>query len=119
MAPGTLALMYMRRARATGDYEDVLRAEEAARRSLANRSAHNTKAHQALASSLLSEHRFTDALSIARELADRDPSNAAFRASLGEIRMELGQYDSARASFAVGSRKDERPLRRAAPRALG
>jgi tetratricopeptide (TPR) repeat protein len=92
--------MYMRRARATGNYEDVLRAEEAARRSLANRSAHNTKAHQALASSLLSEHRFTDALGIARALADRDPSNAAFRASLGEIQMELGQYDSARVSFA-------------------
>jgi tetratricopeptide (TPR) repeat protein len=108
MAPGTLALLYMRRARATGNYEDVLRAEDAARRSLANRGVHNTKAHQALVSSLLSEHRFTEALPVARELAERDPSNAAFRASLGEIQMELGQYDAARASFnaVAGQTKD-------------
>ena len=32
----------MRRARATGDYQDVLRAEAAARKSLDNRGAHNT-----------------------------------------------------------------------------
>src|SRR5262252_8796083 len=59
MALGQLALLYMRRARATGDYQDVLRSEDAARRSLTNRAAHNTRARQALAASLLSEHRFT------------------------------------------------------------
>lgn len=100
MALGTLALFYMRRARATGDYEDVLRSESAARRSLNNRGAHNTKARQALAASLLSEHRFGDALGIAQDLSERDASNAAFRASVGEIQMELGHYDDARASFA-------------------
>jgi tetratricopeptide (TPR) repeat protein len=99
MAMGQLALFYMRRARATGSYEDVLRSESAARRSLTNRGMHNTRARQALAASLLSEHRFTDALAIAQELADRDPGNAAFRASLGEIQMELGRYGEARASF--------------------
>lgn len=101
MALGQLALLYMRRARATGDYQDVLRSESAARRSLANRGTHNTRARQALAASLLSEHRFTDAIGEAEELAARDPSNAAFRASLGEIQMELGRYDDARASFAM------------------
>ncbi|HEY8794573.1 MAG TPA: hypothetical protein VIM15_06455 [Gemmatimonadaceae bacterium] len=100
MALGTLALLYMRRARATGDYQDVLRSESAARRSLNNRGAHNTKARQALAASLLSEHRFGDALGIAQDLSERDASNAAFRASVGEIQMELGHYDDARASFA-------------------
>jgi tetratricopeptide (TPR) repeat protein len=100
MALGQLALFYMRRARATGDYQDVLRSEGAARRSLGNRGAHNTRARQALAASLLSEHRFGDALGIAQELADRDASNAAFRASVGEIQMELGHYDDARESFA-------------------
>jgi len=100
MALGQLALFYMRRARATGDYQDVLRSEAAARKSLENRGAHNTRARQALAASLLSEHRFGDALGIARELAERDASNAAFCASLGEIQMELGHYDDARASFA-------------------
>ena len=100
MALGTLALFYMRRARATGDYQDVLRSESAARKSLNNRGAHNTKARQALAASLLSEHRFGDALGIAQDLSERDASNAAFRASVGEIQMELGHYDDARASFA-------------------
>jgi tetratricopeptide (TPR) repeat protein len=100
MALGTLALFYMRRARATGDYQDILRSEDAARRSLGNRGAHNTKARQALAASLLSEHRFGDALVIAQDLAARDESNPAFRASVGEIEMELGRYDDARASFA-------------------
>jgi len=101
MALGQLALFYMRRARATGDYQDVLRSEAAARKSLANRGAHNTRARQALAASLLSEHRFGDALGIAQDLAGRDASNAAFRASVGEIQMELGHYDDARASFAA------------------
>jgi tetratricopeptide (TPR) repeat protein len=100
MALGQLALFYMRRARATGDYQDVLRSEDAARKSLQNRGAHNTRARQALAASLLSEHRFGDALGIAQDLSDRDASNAAFRASLGEIQMELGHYDDARVSFA-------------------
>ncbi len=100
MALGQLALFYMRRARATGDYQDVLRSEAAARKSLGNRGAHNTRARQALAASLLSEHRFGDALGIAQELSERDASSAAFRASVGEIQMELGHYDDARASFA-------------------
>ena len=101
MALGQLALLYMRRARATGDYQDVLRSESAARRSLKNRAAHNTRARQALAASLLSEHRFTDAIGEAEALVQRDPSNAALRASLGEIQMELGRYEDARASFAM------------------
>ena len=100
MALGTLALFYMRRARATGDYQDILRSEDAARRSLGNRGAHNTKARQALAASLLSEHRFGDALVIAQDLAARDESNPAFRASVGEIEMELGHYSDAAESFA-------------------
>jgi len=99
-ALGQLALFYMRRARATGDYQDVLRSESAARKSLEHRGAHNTRARQALAASLLCEHRFGDALGIAQDLSDRDASNAAFRASLGEIEMELGHYDDARATFA-------------------
>ena len=101
MALGQLALFYMRRARATGDYQDVLRSEVAARKSLGNRGAHNTRARQALAASLLSEHRFGDALGIAQDLSERDASSAAFRASVGEIQMELGHYDDARASFAA------------------
>src|SRR5262249_42431659 len=46
LALGRLAQLYMRRARATGNYEDVLRSESAARRSLVNRGTHNAGARQ-------------------------------------------------------------------------
>ena len=101
LAPAHLASLYMRRARATGNYEDVLRSESAARVSLRNRGRSNAGARQALAASLLSEHRFADALGVAQDLEASDPTNAAYRASLGEIEMELGKYDEARASFAA------------------
>ncbi len=94
-----LAQLYLRRSRETGDYEDVLRAEAAARRSLHNRGARNTTASQVLASTLLSEHRFADARDVARSLTALDPDRISYRASLGEIEMELGHYDAARATF--------------------
>jgi tetratricopeptide (TPR) repeat protein len=108
MALGQLAMLYMRRARETGSYDDVLHAEGAARRSLHNRSAHNTRARQMLAASLLSEHRFSDALTVTRELATADSSRPGARAALGEVEMELGDYAAARSIFAslAGDAKD-------------
>ena len=100
LALGRLSQLYLRRARASGDFEDVLRAERAARRSLRNRGSHNLGARQTLAASLLSEHRFTDAAAVARDLTDLDRTSVAYRASLGEIQMELGHYDEARSEFA-------------------
>jgi len=99
MALGQLALLYMRRGRETGSFDDVLRAEEAARHSLRNRGSHNTRARQMLTASLLSERRFADALEVARTLAATDSGQASYRATVGEVEMELGDYDSARAIF--------------------
>jgi tetratricopeptide (TPR) repeat protein len=92
--------LYLARARETGDPHDVLLAEKMARRSLHNRPERNGQAAQVLQSSLLAQHRFDEALTLALAARDAEPENAALRAAAGEIQMELGQYDSARVSFA-------------------
>jgi tetratricopeptide (TPR) repeat protein len=94
-----LASLYLQRSRDTGDPRDAARAEGAARRSLHNRRAHNDQAAQVLASSLLAQHRFDEALVVAGELRDDDPASASRRAAVAEIEMEMGQYDSARVAF--------------------
>src|SRR4051794_25815078 len=60
-----LASLYLQRSRETGDPRDAIRAEEASRRSIHNRGAHNVAAEQVLSSALLSQHRFNEALRIA------------------------------------------------------
>lgn len=94
-----LASLYLQRSRETGDPRDAIRAEEAARRSLHNRRAHNDQAAQILTSSLLAQHRFDEALVIARGLRDRNPGSPPLAAAVAEIEMEVGQYDSARVAF--------------------
>ena len=109
-----LGALYLERGRETGDPRDAERAEAAARRSLRNRVAHNDAAQQVLASSLLAQHRFDEALAVAKHLRDGDPSSAARRATVAEIEMELGQYDSAKVGFA--SLGDDRSSLAVAPR---
>jgi len=91
-----LAALYLQRARETGDFGDYGRAEALARRSLALRLAHNAPAYALLASALLAQHRFTEALEVARALAARDPGVPSHRALLTEVELELGRYDAAR-----------------------
>jgi len=94
-----LGALYLSRGRETGDPRDALQAERAARRSMKNRGQHNSAAAQVLESSLLAQHRFDEALKLAIEARDAEPQNAALQAAVGEIQMELGQYDSARVAF--------------------
>ena len=91
--------LYLARSRETGSYDDVLSAEHAARHSLRNRLSRNGLAAQVLASSLLSEHRFAEALGVTRSLESLDPDRLSYRAMAGEIATELGRYDEARATF--------------------
>ena len=95
-----LSALYLARGRETGDPRDAILAEEAARRSLINRKERNGPAAQVLETALLAQHRFDEALPLAIAARDADPENPALRAALGDIQMEMGQYDSARVSFA-------------------
>ncbi|MBI1966783.1 MAG: tetratricopeptide repeat protein [Gemmatimonadetes bacterium] len=94
-----LAALHLQRARETGNYQDVLRAEELARQSLALRTGHNAKSYSLLAAALLAQHRFADALEIGRALHHWDPQATSFHAQLAEIELELGNYDAAQAAF--------------------
>lgn len=95
-----LGALYLARGRETGDPRDAILAEQAARRSLHNRAVANIGASQVLESALLVQHRFAEAITLAVAARDQDPENPNLRAAVGDIQMELGQYDSARASFA-------------------
>lgn len=95
-----IGALYLARGRETGDPRDAVQAELAARRSLHNRPRNNLQAAQVLESALLAQHRFAEALRLATAARDAEPDNAGLRAAVGEIQMELGQYDSARVAFA-------------------
>ena len=95
-----LSALYLARGRETGDPRDAILAEQAARTSMAHRKERNGAAAQVLETSLLAQHRFDEALPLAVSARDADPENPALRAALGDIQMEMGQYDSARVSFA-------------------
>src|SRR5262249_54305430 len=62
-----------RRGREPGARSAALRPEPAARRSVHNRGSRNDAAAQVLSASLLAQHRFDEALSIAETLRDRNP----------------------------------------------
>jgi len=94
-----LAGLYAQRARETGEYEDYLRAEREARASLDARRERNAPARVALAGALMSQHRFAEARAQADTLFAADPSRPSYRSLLGELQMETGDYDGARATF--------------------
>ena len=94
-----LASLYLQRSRQTGDHQDVLRAEATAREALALRSHRNAAARATLASSLVSQHRFAEARRIAEELVADEPLRPSYRALLGEVQMELGDYRASAATF--------------------
>lgn len=91
-----LADQYLKRFREVGDVEDLLRAEQAARRALALQPRHNEVSSMLLASTLLAQHQFREALEVVinvQQLAG-DHSNVALL--LASIQMELGNYEAAR-----------------------
>ncbi|MEH2046155.1 tetratricopeptide repeat protein [Nostoc sp.] len=86
-----LADQYLRRFREIGDIDDVLRAEQAARRSLAIQPRHNEISSMLLASALLSQHQFRSALNVLNNSSVDNPNIVSLRAS---IQMELGDYEA-------------------------
>jgi len=90
-----LAGLYLQRARETADNEDLVRAEDTARRSLALRVGRNSAALGVLASSLLAQHRFGEALDVAQRLLATDSTSIAARGTLADAQLELGAYRQA------------------------
>ncbi len=94
-----LAGLYLQRGRETADNTDLLRAEQNARHSLDLRSGRNAAAFGVLASSLLAQHRFAEALRVAERLVAFDSTSIAARGLLGETQLEMGHYDEAARTF--------------------
>ncbi len=87
-----LAGAYLARLRECGDIADAVRAEQSARKSLEIFPKKNVVALTRLASALLAQHRFPEALAVAQEAAKLDDS--ALRLII-DIQLELGEYDDA------------------------
>jgi tetratricopeptide (TPR) repeat protein len=101
LTPRMLSAEYLQRYREHGDLGDVLRAEHAARLSLAAQPRGNVAGDVALAGALLTLHRFRDAkaaIADARRWRPDDPGIAAEEAALD---LELGDVESARHSVAA------------------
>jgi tetratricopeptide (TPR) repeat protein len=96
-----LAALYLQRARETADNADLERAETIARHSLALRRGRNDEAVGVLASSLVAQHRFTEAHDAALDLLRADSSSIAARGMVAESAMELGRYDEAARVFGM------------------
>ncbi len=96
-----LSRLFLLRARTGGGDGDLRRAETHARRSLRLRTGRNQESFQVLASSLMGQHRFTEARSVAERLVALDSTYRPARAMLGEIQLELGAYDEARRTFGM------------------
>jgi tetratricopeptide (TPR) repeat protein len=96
-----LSRLFLQRSRAGAGDADLRRAEADARHSLRLRQGRNAEAFQVLASSLMGQHRFEEARSVAERLVALDSTYRPARAILGEIQLELGSYDQARHTFGM------------------
>jgi tetratricopeptide (TPR) repeat protein len=90
-----LAGLYLQRARESADDRDLMLAEMASRHSLALRAGRNSAAFGVLASSLLAQHWFVEALEVAERLLADDSTSVAARGLVAEIHVELGHYEEA------------------------
>ncbi len=96
-----LAGLYLQRARESGSNDDLVRAERTARHSLALRHGRNYEAFGVLASSLLAQHRFAEALEVGQRLLAGDTTSIAARALVAETELELGRYEEAGRRFGM------------------
>ena len=97
----TLARLFFTRSRITGSTTDLTRAEELARESIAERTQRNYQAFELLASILMARHKFRDARRIASRVDSLNPGNHSHLALLGEIELELGDYEAAARHFSA------------------
>ncbi len=99
-----LAGAYLARLRETGDINDAVQAEDAARQSLKILNRGNSAATIRLARALLAQHRFSEALQEARRAAATDPQAGRL---VADVLIELGDYDAARRALADTPREPD------------
>jgi len=104
-----LASEYLQRFRENGDFNDVTRAIEMARRSLRLQRYRNVAALNVLASGDLALHRFNSALAEERAAAAAAPFDDGARAQIASILMELGHYEQAGRILASPRDRDPNP----------
>jgi tetratricopeptide (TPR) repeat protein len=95
-----LAGLYLTRQRETGNIDDAVKAEVAARQSLKILPRNNSDALIKLSRSLLAQHRFPEAIEAARQAVAYDPRASRL---LADVQMELGDYDAAEHALAGSS----------------
>jgi tetratricopeptide (TPR) repeat protein len=95
----TLAGLLFTRSRNTGSTADLDRAEGLVRESIGKRTQRNYQAFELLASLLMARHEFHQARTVAFRADSLDPGTPSHLALLGEIEMELGDYDAAAKHF--------------------
>jgi len=96
LTPRMLSAEYLQRYRERGDLGDVVRAEHAARVSLAAMPHRNVAGDAALASALLTLHRFREAKAAIADARRTEPDNAGLAAEEAGLDVELGDVDGAR-----------------------
>ena len=96
LTPRLLSAEYLQRYRERGDLGDVLRAERAARLSLAAMPRRNVAGNAALASALLTLHRFREAKAAIVDARRTAPDNASLAAEEASLELELGDVEGAR-----------------------
>lgn len=99
LALAQLAALNVQKARETGSEAYYPVAESLARRSLELRIHRNAKTYVVLASTLLAQHRFSEARVAAAAAHELEPDVPQYRALLAEIDMELGDYGAAAQGF--------------------
>ena len=97
----TLARLLFARSRVTGSTSDIDHAERLVKESIAERMQRNYFAFELLASLLMARHEFVAARDVALRADSLDPGNSSHLALLGEIELELGDYQSAGKHFAA------------------
>ena len=93
-----LAAAYLARQRETGEIADAVRAEDAALRSLKIQRRNNAAAMIRLGRALMAQHRFAEALEVARFAATLDPEASRL---VADVQIERGDYDGARKALAA------------------
>jgi tetratricopeptide (TPR) repeat protein len=100
-----LGQLYLRRARETGDVANYPRAERALRRALELKPDYPT-AQTLLASVLMAQHRFTEALALVEDAYAKNPKDLSAFAIMGDAHLELGHYAEADKLYRELARQD-------------